>query len=232
MNSPGRPKGEYHSARHEGTPMNGETLHVYRVVAPVTNLGYGRRIALWVAGCSVGCPGCCSKDTWQAKGRVMGVTEVARLLALLATRQAPIDGFTISGGEPTEAAFAICALLRQVRTMKPDWDVLLYSGLPWRRLQNRFTDLLALCDAVIPEPFVRNLPSTHPLFGSANQSIRCLTAKARARYEGVSLAPMPLEASVSSSGVEFSGVPKGDGLARFTAALARRGIRVTSASWS
>ena len=212
--------------------MSSEVLNVLRVTAPVTNLGYGRRIALWVAGCSIGCPGCCSKDTWQAKGRAMSVTEVARLVDLLSTRHAAVDGFTISGGEPTEAASAICALLRQLRPTKPDWDVLLYSGLPWRRLQARFPDLLALCDVVIPEPFGHNLPSPHPLLGSANQSLRCMTPKAKERYEGFEQASMPLEASVSPSGVAFSGVPKGDGLARFTAALARRGIAVTSTSWT
>ena len=70
-----------------------------------------------------------------------------------------------------------------------------------------------------------------PLRGSANQTLRCLTAKARERYEGFDMSPAPLEATVNAGGVEFSGVPKGDGLDRFTAALERRGIQVTSKSW-
>lgn len=208
-----------------------KSLNILRVSAPVTNLGFGRRIVLWVAGCSIGCHGCCSQDTWQAKGRSMDVVELAQLLRGLAARHGSIDGLTISGGEPSEAAPAISALLDRTRRANPEWDVLLYSGLPWARLQARFPELLALCDAVIPEPFVHKQPSEHPLLGSANQTLRCLTAKARERYEGFDMSPMPLEATVNAGGVEFSGVPKGDGLDRFTAALERHGIQVTSKSW-
>ena len=208
-----------------------KSLNVFRVSAPVTNLGFGRRIVLWVAGCSIGCPGCCSQDTWQAKGRSTTVVELVQLLRSLAARHGAIDGLTISGGEPSEAAPAISALLDQMRRANPEWDVLLYSGLPWARLQARFPELLSLCDAVIPEPFVHKLPSQHPLLGSANQTLRCLTTKARERYEGFDLSPTPLEATVNAGGVEFSGVPKGDALDRFTTALERRGIQITSKSW-
>ena len=213
------------------TSMAIKSLNVFRVSAPVTNLGFGRRIVLWVAGCSIGCPGCCSQDTWQAKGRSMTVVELLQLLQALSARHGVIDGLTISGGEPSEAAPAISALLAEIRWANPQWDVLLYSGLAWARLQARCPELLALCDAVIPEPFVYKLPSKHQLLGSANQTLRCLTPMGRQRYEAFDMSPKPLEATVNPSGVEFSGVPKGDGLDRFTAALARRGIQVTSKSW-
>lgn len=213
------------------TSMSSERLSVSRISAPVTNLGFGRRIVLWVAGCSIGCRGCCSQDTWQAKGRSMTVVELLRLLHAVSARHGVIDGLTISGGEPSEAAPAISALLAEIRRANPQWDVLLYSGLAWVPLQARFPELLAQCDAVIPEPFVYKLPSMHPLLGSANQTLRCLTARGRQRYEAFDMSPKPLEATVNPSGVEFSGVPKGDGLDRFTAALARRGIQITSKSW-
>jgi anaerobic ribonucleoside-triphosphate reductase activating protein len=208
-----------------------KSLNVLRVSAPVTNLGFGRRIVLWVAGCSIGCPGCCSQDTWGAKGRSMPVDELVRLLLALAARHGVIDGLTISGGEPSEAAPEISAMLDHLRRAVPEWDVLLYSGLPWVRLRARFPELLALCDVAIPEPFVQQLPSEHPLLGSANQTLRCLTAKGRERYEGIDMPLTPLEATISAGGVEFSGVPKGDGLDRFSAALERRGIQITSKSW-
>ena len=214
-----------------GVGIGVTSLNVFRVSAPVTNLGFGRRIVLWVAGCSIGCPGCCSRDTWLAKGRSMTVVKLAQLLQALSVRHGMIAGLTISGGEPSESAPAISALLAQVRRANPEWDVLLYSGLPWARLQARFPELLALCDAVIPEPFVHKLPSEHPLLGSANQTLRCMTPRGKQRYEGFDMSPTPLEVTVNPNGVEFSGVPKGDGLDKFTAALARRGIEITSKSW-
>jgi anaerobic ribonucleoside-triphosphate reductase activating protein len=33
---------------------------------PVTVLGPGRRIGLWLQGCSIRCAGCVSRDTWEA----------------------------------------------------------------------------------------------------------------------------------------------------------------------
>ncbi len=33
---------------------------------PVTVLGPGRRIGIWLQGCSIGCAGCISQDTWEA----------------------------------------------------------------------------------------------------------------------------------------------------------------------
>ena len=154
----------------------------------------------------------------------MGVAQVVRLIEKLASKHAPIDGLTISGGEPTESSMALCSLIEALREVAPDWDVLMYSGLPWRRLRNRFARLVDLCDAVVPEPFVQNRHTANPLLGSGNQSIRCITPKAEMRYEGLATATASsLEASIRPDGVSFSGVPKAGDLDRFTAALARRG---------
>ena len=66
---------------------------------PVTVLGPGRRIGIWVQGCKIHCKGCVSQDTWEADpGRE---TTVARLLAWCRkTTEGAFDGVTISGGEP------------------------------------------------------------------------------------------------------------------------------------
>ncbi len=40
------------------------TIELNKAHWPVTVLGPGRRIGLWVQGCSIHCPGCVSQDTW------------------------------------------------------------------------------------------------------------------------------------------------------------------------
>ena len=212
--------------------MSEPLIHVFRVAAPITNLGYGRRAALWVAGCSIGCPNCCSQDTWAAQGRAMLVSEAASLIEALASRHVDLSGLTVSGGEPTESAQAVRLLLERIRIAHPDWDVLLYSGLPWRRLKARHAELLALCDAVVPELFLYRKPSDHALLGSENQSVRCLTRLGDLRYTQIGPKMLPLEATVTGNDILFSGVPKGDSLDRFSAALERRGILLSSKSWS
>ena len=42
-------------------------LVVNRVHFPVTALGPGRRLGVWVQGCSIGCAGCLAHDTWARR---------------------------------------------------------------------------------------------------------------------------------------------------------------------
>lgn len=212
--------------------MSDAMLDVLRVAAPVTNLGYGRRVVLWVAGCSIGCASCCSQDSWTARGRTLSVSEVSRLIDALASRHGGLNGLTVSGGEPTEQAPAVLSLLERIRAAHAGWDIMLYSGLAWRKLRARHADLLALCDAVVPEPFVHNLPTEHVLLGSSNQSIKRLTPLGDQRYTQLGARTLPLEATLTGNVIAFSGVPKDGSLDRFAAALERRGIRLSAKSWS
>jgi anaerobic ribonucleoside-triphosphate reductase activating protein len=41
-----------------------QILYLNKAHYPVTTLGPGRRIGLWLQGCGLGCPGCLSQDTW------------------------------------------------------------------------------------------------------------------------------------------------------------------------
>ncbi|HSV19446.1 MAG TPA: 4Fe-4S cluster-binding domain-containing protein, partial [Casimicrobiaceae bacterium] len=42
------------------------TIELNKAHWPVTVLGPGKRIGLWLQGCSIHCPGCVSQDTWSA----------------------------------------------------------------------------------------------------------------------------------------------------------------------
>ncbi|MCA1696856.1 MAG: radical SAM protein, partial [Actinobacteria bacterium] len=44
---------------------------------PVTTLGYGTRAGVWVQGCTIGCHGCASRDTWAVtEGTVVRPADV------------------------------------------------------------------------------------------------------------------------------------------------------------
>ena len=53
------------------------TIAISRIHYPVTTLGPGKRIGIWMQGCSIRCPGCISADTW-APGR--GVVRVRSVI--------------------------------------------------------------------------------------------------------------------------------------------------------
>jgi anaerobic ribonucleoside-triphosphate reductase activating protein len=150
---------------------------------PVTTLGYGRRVGIWLQGCSLGCPGCIAPQTWSrtAAHRVELDALVARLRQFLGAA----DGVTISGGEPFEQPRALRALIAAVRRECPGGDILVYSGHPAAWLRARHAAILAQIDVLIPEPFVESSASTHRLAGSGNQPVLLLTELARARYGAI-----------------------------------------------
>ena len=71
-------------------------IAVNRLHWPVTVLGPGHRVGIWMQGCSIGCPGCVSRDTWPAltegapgeggPGDIIGVDD------LMASIDALVDG--------------------------------------------------------------------------------------------------------------------------------------------
>jgi anaerobic ribonucleoside-triphosphate reductase activating protein len=155
-------------------------LHFSHAHFPVTSLGYGRRVGLWLQGCSLGCPGCVAPQTWRRTAAHQ--VELGVLIARLRRFLRAADGVTISGGEPFEQPRALSALIAAVRRECPGGDLLVYSGRPAAWLQARHAAILACIDVLIPEPFVGEVRSTHPLAGSGNQPVMLLTELAHERY--------------------------------------------------
>ena len=154
-------------------------IAISRVHFPVTTLGPGRRLGIWVQGCSIRCPGCISADTW-AQGR--GVVEVAELIAKLKPWLAEADGITISGGEPFDQPEALQALLERLRA-STRVDVLVYSGHPLEALVEYLAHMHGLIDAVITDPFLADASQTLALRGSDNQRLTALTPVGAARFD-------------------------------------------------
>lgn len=206
---------------------------------PVTVLGPGRRIGIWVQGCRIHCKGCVSQDTWNPDpGREM---TVARLLAWCRkTSGGAFDGVTISGGEPFDQPKALSALLDGLIRWRadggPDFDILCYSGYPLATLQKRHPALLTRLDAIIPEPFVEALPLAHVWRGSANQSLVPLSERGRARYAPFADAAADtfgkrIQAGVDGQRIWFVGIPARGDMAALEAICAERGIEFSKVSW-
>ena len=206
---------------------------------PVTVLGPGRRIGLWLQGCTIHCPGCVSQDTWprDATKRIA----VADLVAWCRrTSGDALDGVTISGGEPFEQPLGLLALLRRLgawrRERRLDFDLLCYSGLPLRVLERRHADVLALLDAVIPEPYVEPLPQGGLWRGSANQPLVPLSERGRARYAAHVDAPADaggkrMQAAVEGGRVWMIVIPGRGVMAAVEALCASRGVALAIVSW-
>lgn len=211
-------------------------LNVNRILAPVTVLGYGRRIGIWVQGCALACPGCASVDTWDpAEGEPQDVAEVAELVAgEIVTRH--LDGISLTGGEPTEQAPALASLVKQVRARlaaagyDPPVDVLMFTGRPAGAAAKRSAGLWELLDAAVCGPYRRDEPGTDPLLASANQELLVLSGLGEERY------PLRDEAArlqVVSLGDQLMlvGLPRPGDLERLESRLNARGVNMGGTSW-
>jgi anaerobic ribonucleoside-triphosphate reductase activating protein len=211
------------------------TLRINRLHWPVTTLGFGRRVGIWVQGCGIGCPGCCSRDTWDPDaGAALAIDD---LLAWIGRHPLDtVDGFTISGGEPVDQHQALAELADALRGIDGrERDLLVYSGYPWRILQHHHADLIARFDAVVSEPYVRTLPGA-PLMGSSNQTLHRLTPLARTRYPETSEGERAgsgkrLQAAWDGEHLWMIGIPAHGDLQALQKRLAERGLAIRDASW-
>jgi anaerobic ribonucleoside-triphosphate reductase activating protein len=206
---------------------------------PVTVLGPGRRIGIWVQGCSIHCKGCISQDTWEPDpGREMEIAQLVRWCK--DTTGGVLDGVTISGGEPFDQPAALGRLLDEFiawrKADKLEFDLLCYSGYPWSRLRKRHAKILDKLDAIIPEPFVDSLPQANLWRGSANQSLVPLSPRGRARYAAHLEAPAAsvgkrIQAAVEGKRVWYIGIPARGDMPALEQLCAERGVNFSKVSW-
>jgi anaerobic ribonucleoside-triphosphate reductase activating protein len=104
----------------------------------------------------------------------------------------PLDGLTITGGEPFEQAEVLSALLVAVREHRPWWNILLFSGYPLHYVQQHIAQaatVLSHIDLLIDSPYKADAPSSHPLLASNNQQLHALTPCGNALLPACALLP-------------------------------------------
>ena len=210
---------------------------ISRLHYPVTALGPGRRLGVWVQGCPLACPGCIARDTWDpAGGREVTVAD------LTAVWQAAVDdgadGLTVSGGEPLQQAAALAEFLRAADAVRRragrELDFLLYTGYELDELGAPALAALELADAVITGRYRAAEPGGGIWRGSANQRLRPRTALGERRYRPyVDHVPerAPVQVAVDGRHVWFIGVPTRGTLPRLERALRSRGVSWEGTSW-
>lgn len=166
------------------------SLQVFSIAWPVTALGPGNRLALWLAGCGRDCPGCISPEMQpRDAGRPVGVDTLAdRILRIPLT----LAGITVSGGEPFDQAAALAALLDRLTGACPDWSVIVFTGnlLEELRARKDAAELLARVDILVDGPYHQDIPRNHPLAGSGNQRVHYLTERGTALRGEVEALPV------------------------------------------
>ena len=209
-------------------------LTINRIHWPVTALGPGERVGIWFQGCSLACPGCVSRDTWASDEG--GVIQIDALVDWIGSQGPRVTGVTLTGGEPFEQPDGLLELVRSLRALSDDreveLDLLCYSGLSWRAIQQHHTPILAYLDALIPEPFMAGQPTTLLWRGSSNQTLKVFSDLGAQRFEGYAhRSGNQIQVSASGGGMWFIGIPRRGDLARFESGMNDAGIELHGVSW-
>ena len=153
-------------------------LNLAALIKGVRAVGPGVRDAVWVQGCSIGCPGCANQAYLQSEPRAS--MTVDRLLAHFAVRRGKIDGVTVTGGEPTEQPRAVAALLEGVQALGMSTVVFTGRTLESLRRDPGCSGILTHTDLLIDGPYLerrRDLSLTWR--GSRNQRLIRLSDRFR-----------------------------------------------------
>jgi anaerobic ribonucleoside-triphosphate reductase activating protein len=153
-------------------------LNVVAFVKDVETVGPGVRDVIWVQGCSIRCPGCFNQALLPHVPRRL--IPVARFLEHFRHRRRAIDGISVTGGEPTEQAQAVAALLEGVKEL--GFSTVVYTGRLYEDiLEDRnpaIARLLAVTDLLIDGPFVLAERDINLHWrGSRNQRLLYLTPR-------------------------------------------------------
>jgi anaerobic ribonucleoside-triphosphate reductase activating protein len=154
------------------------SIALSRLHFPITTLGPGRRLGIWLQGCSIRCPGCISVDTWSTSE---GLTTTDSVIEALRGWVPYVEGITISGGEPFDQPDALSILLKDLRGLT-SVDVLVYSGYPLSALTDWLQKNPDLIDALITEPYDATAEQTLPIRGSDNQRLHFVSKLGRDRF--------------------------------------------------
>ena len=184
----------------------GKKISLSRVYYPVKVLGPGNRVGIWMNGCPRSCPGCVSPEMQEYD--YSKEVSVSDLMNMIKRIQAPIDGFTISGGEPFFRPDALNELVIALATYND--DILLFSGYTLDELKKMQNDsvnsVLNTCSVLVDGPYVENLNDNRGLRGSSNQ--HCWVFKYSEKYDGIESMNRELQNVVYANNLLTIGIPQ------------------------
>jgi anaerobic ribonucleoside-triphosphate reductase activating protein len=186
-----------------------ETILVHMIHFPVLALGPGRRVGVWLRGCSIHCEGCISEELWSFDPAcARGVDDVAREVRGFFGRDAPPVGVTVSGGEPFDQWEATRGMLERFASFGIR-DVLVYTGYDISALAGLREKIAPLAAAVVDSPFKLGEDTEVAWKGSENQTLSIF----RPEFEGVygewaRSAKGALQVAVSGNRVVSIGIPR------------------------
>ena len=159
-------------------------MNVARILYPVKVLGPGDRIGIWLCGCNRACPGCSNPELWSPRPEYeVSIENLCHLIDQVLSNY-PVDGITITGGEPFQQADDLWKLISQLSNQVS--DILVYSGYRLQELYDlndpAVNGVLNNVATLVDGAYIQELNDNSPLRGSSNQQIHILKDEYRDTY--------------------------------------------------
>jgi anaerobic ribonucleoside-triphosphate reductase activating protein len=158
--------------------------------------GPGQRAAVFVQGCSLGCPGCFNSGTHSFKGgELVTVSELVNRI----TSISGITGVSLLGGEPLQQSKALLAFLQALRAQS-SLSVILFTGYSLSEITaiSNGEKIVRLVDVVIAGRYDQTKRLARGLRGSSNKTVTFVTD----RYSEAHLQRVPVcEITIDHEGV-------------------------------
>ncbi len=199
-------------------------MQIERIYYPVVALGPGLRIGIWTVGCPRACPGCTNPELWTSDpGRDVPVRQILRMVHAVG---GPVDGFTLTGGEPFMQLRDLWELVRGLRRISP--DILVYTGYTLDELlamgEPLVHDILESIAVLVDGPYVDALNDGRSLRGSSNQRVHFFPTAHERLYQEYLDKPRTMQNVLAGSTALSIGLPlKGCGQ-RVRQGLSARGV--------
>lgn len=203
-------------------------MQIERIFYPLETLGYGKRIGIWTIGCPHACFNCSNPELWKENKKKD--LPLPYIFQMLQSVQQPIDGVTITGGEPFQQAKELRELIQFILANITD-DILVYSGYTMAELvEMNDPDINTILEAIavlIDGKYIEEKNDNSPLKGSSNQVVHILNERYRSRYEELLKGNRQVQTVVVQHDVIAFGIPLKNTKKTFRKNLPNYGIHMT-----
>lgn len=195
-------------------------MYVARVLYPVEVLGPGKRVGIWFCGCPRRCKGCSNPELWEFQDRYYTSPQIVYELIMQIAKDHPIDGFTITGGDPMYQANDLQQLIVLLRAISE--DILVYTGYSLNEISTVQLNGIAV---LIDGEYIESRNNNCVLKGSDNQNIHILDPNYKEKYEGYLMrSTNQIQNFTTSDGIISVGIHKPNFMNDLLDAVSEKGL--------
>lgn len=181
--------------------LSGTPWRLHAVLPRSRANGPGLRYVIWSQGCTLGCPGCFNPETHPSESPNAPVVPVrlpataqgmADVVAGESRRAAgagqPLDGVTLTGGEPLQQPAAVAEFCQLLRASCPGLGIVVLTGFTRGEIERDPAKVRAVvqADMVIAGRYNQRLRLASGLRGSSNKEYWAGSARYRSEeFSGV-----------------------------------------------